>query len=152
MHLIHALFAVLGMGGLAVGIMFSHQGSFDASACIDVLKAMGCWVTPDNTPYTGTADALLYPGLAILNSGSADACTLATPTAGPKSTGGDDGKILRVLDVSGHAHTITTSANKIVPSHDTLTFNGTKGSYVDLLAYNGLWYVLDSTGVTASEV
>jgi hypothetical protein len=150
MHLLHLFIAMLGMGGLAVGVMFQHQGAFDNSACIDVLKAIGCWVTPDNTPYTGSTDALIYPGLAILNSAGVDACTLATPVAGAQNAGGDDGKILTVLDVGGHAHTITTAANAIVPSHHVLTFNGTKGSYIDLMAYNGVWYVQASIGVTAS--
>lgn len=73
--------------------------------------------------------------------------TLATPTAGT-----DDGKHIWIYDAGGHAHTVTTAANKILPSHDTATFNGTAGSYVHFLCDNGLLIVLGSTGVTFTEV
>lgn len=81
-----------------------------------------------------------------------DAMTLATPIAGAMANGGDDGRRVRVTDVGGHAHTITTAANKIVPSHDTATFSGTAGAFIDLEAFNGLWYVKASSGQTLSEV
>ena len=104
------------------------------------------------TALTGSTDAIpVAPGVIRVASSGVDAMTLATPTAGAPGVG-DDGKQIWVYDAGGHVHTITTAANKITPSHDTLTFNGTAGSYVHLLADNGLWLVLGSSGVTASEV
>jgi hypothetical protein len=129
------------------GALFSHEGALDASAINDLLQSDG------QLPqlYTGATDALLYPGLAIINSGVVDAMTLATPVAGPQQTGGDDGKIVNVIDNGGHAHTITTASNKIINSHHILTFGGTIGSSVTLIAFNGVWYVLGTAlGVTAS--
>lgn len=96
---------------------------------------------------TGSTDALSFPNTYYVNSSGVDAMTLATPVSGT-----DDGKTLTVTDQSGHAHTITTAANKIVPSHDTATFSGTAGAFITLEAFGGLWYVKSSSGVTMSEV
>jgi hypothetical protein len=103
------------------------------------------------TALTGTADALPLLGAVFVAATGVDAMTLATPVAGGPGTG-NDGQRLRVTDAAGHAHTITTAADKIAPSHDTITFNGTVGSFVELIAYNGLWYVGASSGVSLSEV
>lgn len=97
------------------------------------------------TTLTGSTDALAFPSVNYITTAGVDATTLATPTAGT-----DDGKMVRVVDAGGHAHTITTAANKIVPSHHLITFGGTAGSFVDLQSFNGLWYVLASSGVTPS--
>jgi hypothetical protein len=99
------------------------------------------------TVLSGATDAIAFPSVNYVTKAGVDAMTLATPTAGT-----DDGKMIRVVDSTGNAHTITTAANKIVPSHDTVTFNGTAGSFVDMQCYNGLWYPLASSGVTFSEV
>jgi hypothetical protein len=133
--------------GIGLGSVYNHEGCFDHSAIADILQS--CGLLP--LVYTGSADVLLYPGLAIINSSGVDAMTLATPVAGAQAAGGDDGKTLTVIDAGGHAHTITTATNKIVPSHHVLTFNGTAGSSVVLIAWNGLWYVEGTpSGVTAS--
>ena len=57
---------------------------------------------------SGSSDALPKIGLVFVTTAGVDAMTLATPTAGT-----DDGKVLTVVDTGGHAHTITTAANKI---------------------------------------
>lgn len=101
------------------------------------------------TNLSGSTDALPLDGSVYISSSGVDATTLATPTAGAPGTG-DDGKILKVTDVGGHAHTITTASNKVVPSHHILTFDGTAGSFVILQAFNGLWYIKGSSGVTPS--
>lgn len=135
------------MSGIGLGSVYNHEGCFDHSAIADILQSVG--LLP--AVYTGSTDVLQFPGLAIINSGGVDAMTLATPVAGPQATGGDDGKTVTVIDAGGHAHTLTTAANKIVPNHHILTFNGTAGSNVVLVAYNGLWYVEGTaSGVTAS--
>lgn len=98
----------------------------------------------------GATDALPKVGSVLIQSTGVDATTLATPVSGPQEAGGDDGKVLLVIDDGGHAHTITTASNKIVPSHAILTFNGTRGSSARLIANAGLWYPIGLVGVTAS--
>jgi hypothetical protein len=109
----------------------------------------------------GSSDALpVADSDVFVTSSGVNAMTLGTPRAGVYPAGTavmqaigdprDDGKRLRVVDTTGHAHTITTAAGIVAPGHHILTFNGTVGSFVDLEAYNGLWYVIGSSGVTAS--
>jgi hypothetical protein len=67
--------------------------------------------------------------------------------------GSVDGQRLIVQDVGGHAHVITVTLPSPVTAglngtHATATFNGTIGSFVELVSYAGSWYVLGSSGVT----
>jgi hypothetical protein len=102
------------------------------------------------TSLTGSADPLPFPGNVSLDGTGVDALTLATPIAGNQPAG-DDGKSVFVVDTGGHAHTITTAANIISPSHHVATFGGTAGSNIELQARNGVWYpVGTSLGVTFS--
>ena len=109
-----------------LGSLYSHEGCFDHSAISDILQSAG------QLPvlYSGSADVLQYPGLAIINTAGVDAMTLATPVIGPQATGGDDGKVVTIIDNGGHAHTITTAANKIINSKHVATFGGTIGSSI----------------------
>jgi hypothetical protein len=106
--------------------------------------------------YKGTADALkIYAGTALFIGTSVDAATLALPIAGAtdQNLAGQDGIEMLLIDTTGHAHTVTTPSTPvlgIVPSHHILTWNGTVGSYAKLFAYNGLWYPIGLSGVTAS--
>lgn len=122
-----------------------HLGSFDADAVRDILQSMG--LLPK--VYTGVAEALTFPGLAILNAAVAEACTLPTPVAGDQAAGGDDGKLLNIQDASGKAHTVTTAANKIINAKHILTWNATLGSNITLIAWNGLWYVVGTANGVA---
>jgi hypothetical protein len=129
------------------GILFSHTGAFDASAINDVLQSDG------QLPqlYAGATDVLQFPGLAIINSSVVDAMTLATPLVGSQQSGGQDGMIVNIIDNGGHAHTVTTASNKIINSKHILTFNGTIGSNITIIAFNGVWYILGTAnGVTVS--
>ena len=101
------------------------------------------------TALSGAADAIIFPGSNFITHAGVDATTLATPVAGAAGTG-DDGKIVRIFDTTGNAHTVTTAADKIVPSHMTITFNGTIGSFVELEAFDGLWYPAANSGVAFS--
>jgi hypothetical protein len=96
--------------------------------------------TPPSKVYSGTQDALSYPGVAVFSSTTVDAATLATPVVTT-----DDFKTLLIVDAGGASHTVTTATNKIVSgstqAHKTLTFNGNQGASVLLRAYQGLWYV-----------
>lgn len=102
--------------------------------------------------YSGSTDALAYPGTAMLTTAGVDATTLATPVVGT-----DDGKVLRVISTTANAHTITTAANKIAGGGstafgDTLTFAAKQGAGVTLMAYQGIWYIIALVNVTLSEV
>lgn len=89
-------------------------------------------------------------GTSFIESSGIDATTLAAPVAGPPSAGGNDGLDITIVDVGGHAHTVTTPANAIVPAHHVVTFGGTAGSFITLLARNGKWYPQAQSGVTIS--
>lgn len=109
-----------------------------------------------NSPFTptllsGSADAINFPNQFVyITTAGVDACTLAAPVAGT-----DDFKKIRVFSTTANAHTITTPANKIVggsTSGDTLTFAPDVGANVELIAYQGLWYIVQLNNVTLTEV
>jgi len=89
-------------------------------------------------------------GTSFIETAGVDATTLATPVAGAPSAGGNDGLEITIVDNGGHAHTVTTAANVITPSHHLATFNGTQGSFVTFVARNGKWLPIQSSGVTIS--
>ena len=97
----------------------------------------------------GSSDALSFPATVFITTAGVDAATLLTPTAGGPGVGNDGDRLL-VIDASGHAHTITTASNKIVPSHSLVTFGGIAGASIQFIAYNGVWYPLFASGVTIS--
>ena len=72
--------------------------------------------------------------------------TLATP-----ATPAQDGITLTIIAGTAHAHTVTTAANKIVPSKDTVTFAAI-GDYIVLQAMNGLWFNLGIGGPTPASL
>jgi hypothetical protein len=137
----------MGRSTAAGSPVIAHQGSFDNSAAKDLRDA---FCQGDFAILTGSADVLAFPGNTQLNGSGIDACTLATPLSGHQPAG-DDGKTLFVMDNGGHAHTITTAANAIVNSKHILTFNGTVGSNVTLMAMSGVWVVVGTAlGVAVS--
>src|ERR1700733_5937467 len=89
---------------------------------------------------SATGGAVPIAGRSIINSTGVDACTLATPVAGNPAAGGNDGLEITVVDIGGHAHTVTTAANKINGNKHVATFPGTVGAQVKFVAYNGIWY------------
>jgi len=120
----------------------TKAGAFDASSAKDIQNVL---TQGDAVVLMGTTDAIPFPGLVILNSSGADACTLATAVAGPQPQG-DDGKTITLLNASAQAHTVTTAANKIANNKHVLTFAATAGSNIELQAWNGLWFPLGPTG------
>jgi hypothetical protein len=87
-------------------------------------------------------------GLAIITLGSAAALTLAAPTAGGPGVG-DDGKHLSIMSTTAFAHTVTTPANAINGSKHIATFAAAVQSNLELIAYNGAWYVQNTPqGIT----
>lgn len=136
---------------LTTQVLYNLAGTITGNAGLTFAAGTGTLGTTiikaalQNTANTasGSTDAIGFPGDTFITTAGVDATTLATPTATT-----DDGKVIRVWDTGGHAHTITTAANKIVPSHHLVTYNGTAGSFVELEAYQGLWYVGANSGVT----
>lgn len=95
---------------------------------------------------TGMPAPVTINGLVILNGTGALAMTLALPTAGV-----DDGKRLRVLDVTGKAHTITTPANGINGAgHSVVTMTGAIGNEVAFVAWKGSWYFVAGSGTVTT--
>ena len=94
--------------------------------------------------------ALPLQGFAPVTKSTAAALTLGTPTAGLPSAGGNDGQTLTVCDTTGAAHTVTTATNKINGSKHIATFGGTIGQFGTFRAYNGIWYLTSSSGITLS--
>jgi hypothetical protein len=126
-------------------------------------------VVPGSRVLTGTTDAIssapgnpnfLVSGNWWISSTGVDNITLVAPLAGGGFSGGSGGVfpnllgnddfLLTFIDTGGHAHTITTPASAIAPAHHILTFNGTVGSFVILLAHTAIWYIVGSSGVVAS--
>lgn len=91
-----------------------------------------------------TADGAvsLKCGTVMITKGTAAALTLALPVAGD-----DDGKILRLVDTVGAAHTVTTPALGINAVNHIATFGATIGQVCELTAYNGSWWN-KGTGIT----
>lgn len=97
---------------------------------------------------SGATDAVpINAGTAIVTTNGVDAMTLATPAAGT-----NDGLELTVISTGAHAHTVTTAANKINGADDTATFGAAAGNGFTFVAYGGIWYAKNLTGVTLSEV
>ena len=90
-------------------------------------------------------------GLIVLNGAAVQAMTLALPTATNKQGANiADGSQLTVLSAGAYAHTVTTPANGINGNKLTATFAPNVGSNITLVAVNGIWVVLASTGITLS--
>jgi hypothetical protein len=79
-------------------------------------------------------------GKVFITAAGVAALTLAAPVAGSPANGGNDGQELKVIDTSGHAHTITTPASGINGVHHIATSGGTAGDAITFTAYNGAWY------------
>lgn len=73
--------------------------------------------------------------------------TLADP-----ATPGDDGKILRIVSKTAHAHVITIAGGIAGGANNTITLGGAVGDTVELEAIAGKWYLRPSINATASHV
>jgi hypothetical protein len=127
------------------GITTSHVGSYERASQQDIID--GDSFEGPIIVLSGTADAINphVAGNYIVNTGSADAMTLAAPTAGV-----DDGLSINVYSDSTQAHTITATslfANGTALK-TTATFAAFRGAGVNLRAYNGVWQVIGQTAIT----
>jgi hypothetical protein len=95
-------------------------------------------------------------GTVVLNKSSAGAWLLAAPMGGSPRHRGDDGKVLRIVNGNGMAHTITTPANAVNGTDDTIDFGsgspvaGNIGDTFILVAWNGIWLLVKVTGSSSS--
>jgi hypothetical protein len=111
--------------------------AFDALAAVKPLSASGA---------VGITE-----GFCAITATSAAALTLAQAPTGLPSAGGEDGQRILFIDTTGHAHTVTTPASGIAGGKHVATFNGTVGSSIEFIAYQGVWYVVGTaSGVTLS--
>jgi len=101
-------------------------------------------------PQTASGAIAATQGFLPITKSGVAALTLAVPTAGLPSAGGNDGQVLSLVDTTGNAHTITTPSNGLNGNKHIATFGGTVGQFVELYAYNAVWYVMASSGVTLS--
>lgn len=90
-------------------------------------------------PHTSATYVITKAGVAAL--------TLAAPTAGT-----DDGLTIKIFSATGNAHTLTATGllQTGSASVNLATFAASAGAGLTLTAYNGLWIVTSSVGITFS--
>lgn len=97
------------------------------------------------------AGAIALPaksGVVDLSGTTVLAMTLGLPVAGLPSVGGDDGKILVILnDTAAKAHTITTPTNGLNGSLHIATMSATASTFsvLILLAIGGTWIIISNS-------
>ena len=93
----------------------------------------------------------LKEGYVFITDASAAAMTLALPTAGLPSAGGDDGRVLVIQNTTTGAHTVTTPSNGINGNTHVATMSGAVTDSLELVAYNGKWRTVGTpSGITLS--
>ena len=122
-----------------------HSGAFDRSAIQDVIDGDALQAPP--TSLTGVADIINahLSGNYIVTTGQADLMTLAAPTAGV-----DDNLSIAIFSDTLFAHTVTATAlfANGTALKTTATFAAFRGAGMILRAWNGVWQVVSSSGVT----
>jgi hypothetical protein len=96
---------------------------------------------------TNNGNITIKNGVCTLNKGSAIAADLAQPTATT-----DDFKRLKIIALTAQTHTITVPATGWGgnTAATVATCSGAIGDCIDLIAYQGLWYVTSVHQVTFS--
>jgi hypothetical protein len=100
---------------------------------------------------TGSQVITIKSGTCHLTAGGVTNATLAAPTAGAQSAGGDDGKQLRIYSETAQAHTVTNTTpgfNNGGAASDVGTFAAAIGNQLMVEARNGIWWVIQNVGVT----
>lgn len=103
----------------------------------------------DNAVQTMTADGAITikNGVVALNKAGVLAATLANPTATT-----DDGKRLCILALQAQANTVTVTGGfgNGGGGEDIATYSGAIGDNLNLLAYQGFWYITGVHQVTVA--
>jgi hypothetical protein len=97
---------------------------------------------------SGGADAINAHTAAtyVVTTAGVDAMTIVAPTATT-----DDGKIIKITTATAAAHTLTCTGGTLRPgtaSVTTVNFASFPGSSIELMAYQGNWYVMAANNVT----
>jgi len=94
---------------------------------------------------TGDGEITQKNGVATLNKGAAIAATIVQPTATT-----DDFKRLKIISLTAQAHTVTIPATGWGGNValTVATCSGAIGDCIDLIAYQGIWYVTNVHQVT----
>lgn len=131
----------LGVRGVTPGTAAASK-----PAILDSSKAISGMIDiPPSQIASANGAITIKHGTVFLTKAGVAAMTLADPTATT-----DDGKVLRIVAVTANAHTVTntTGINGAGASGDVGTFGGAKGDCIELIAYQGVWYTLNSRNVT----
>lgn len=81
----------------------------------------------------------------MVTKATAAALTLAAPTSTTH-----DGVRIVVISTTAAAHTVTAPSNKLNAGSAVATFAAAIGNGIALVAYQGVWYVERSLGITLS--
>lgn len=122
-----------------------HAGAVDRALMQDVIDG-DCFEAPP-VVLAGSADAINShaAGNYVVTTAGVDAMTLAAPTAGV-----DDNLTIAIYSDTTNAHTLTATALLAngTALKTTATFAAFRGAGLLLRAYNGVWQVIGSTGIT----
>lgn len=129
---------------MAIGATLQYTGT-NAQPLDSNLGAFGTYVDQELAGIevhsaTGAGVIAFTHGKVVITAAGVAALTLAAPVAGSPASGGNDGQELKIIDQSGHAHTITTPASGINGNHHIATSGAAAGDMVTFTAYNGAWY------------
>lgn len=99
--------------------------------------------TDGGTTYTASGAITIQPGVSFIN-GSTLAMTLANPTTD------QNGLIMVILATNGSAHTVTYTAGfgGGTTARDVATFGGAVNDGFTIIAFNGIWWVINTRNVT----
>ena len=132
--------------------LFNHSGgSFDQAEILDIVQT-DPFQSNVITLLTGTADAVNPYNASgnnyIVNTGSADAMTLAAPVSTT-----DDGLVISIVSNTAFAHTLTSTGNFQTGGTATgvLTFAAHAGAAILLRAYQGKWQIIGNNLVTLTS-
>ncbi len=132
--------------------LFNHSGgSFDIAEMLDLVQT-DPYQSATITVLTGTTDVINpynpFGNNYIVNTGSADAMTLAAPVSGT-----DDGLCVSIVSNTAQAHTLTSTGNLQTGASGTgvLTMAADAGCTILLRAYKGKWQLIGSTGITVTS-
>lgn len=105
---------------------------------------------PGITLTAATTNGAITPGTRatyIITKAGVLAMTLAAPTATT-----DDGKVITFISSTANAHTLTATGllKTGVAGVNVATWTNVAGASLTLMAYQALWYVVSSNGITFS--
>lgn len=169
-------FGMAGTGAPTNGTSGTGAGTSNTAAgpgSTYVNKTTGNWYLNVNTALSplwvlfASGGSIMGPVSALLVNGAIDphteakyaitkasalADTLAAPTTGAISAGGDDGKIIEIGNTTAFAHTITATGlfQTGDATTDVATFNAAAGGGLRLMAYGAKWVVLGANAVAFS--